>query len=1544
MAADIVFFVEKRARIMIGQTAKETATGTIVWKSKKLSSKAVSGPFGEGALPNGEYKALRAKLLDKTENSYKDKSGNCWMQVFEDVPGTGRTQLGLHPDGGTPGTEGCIGLKDADTSAWYDALFAVSKPGSVAIEVKNAPDVTAKARENRRRTPPAVDRSSRAKPAKRAALESIQSKPFPSARFEVLRADDMLHLGFELTGFTLHGSGKKRELEAGKDAKISVFFDPQHLAEEVQVFANSDPDAPPNANPYAVAVSKPARLDFPVDITSRIPFTLEALLTHCEEKSPSVFSSDELNESADEQAKELYDNTGENDPPLRTAIELPRHLVLQPFPEQTESGAKVEARFDFHPKKLGDLQRSVLWHARLASGGVAVVHDRPADDWACPPLPGAPLNPRPECLALLPEDRRAILEATVADLDKNGKPAPYQAKRPRLLAFTALGAWLDLDATFDGNAPLRRWTHRTTHGRDHYVKVVYDGFLFPIGVRAQYIREVERRIAFRDGAPIARLEKRYFVEIKEPQLDFPADVKTVIPDAGPANDEQWGIQSRRKFGFTRLDFTRHPLRTPPLDPEWSDHVPDASNGELNVRWIRINGKHHLFRLDVTDAENGSIAETGARQLFVRKVDNADAKKKIIAAAKGAYEREKDPSVRTWQFAGQKLALTPPPSGPKNGDANQAQDTARVPIVNVVVGVDVRADTKFHPIINEAAIRLPELDQLIRSGEDAKLALEDVGKQISDRLCPVSEAFSGLAKALAPVVLAFSDSLAQISQVDNALGALVHKYLQDAPVVLAQLRAHWFKTVLDRPLNDTVSEVKTIAGAALDDKIGFVQRSRNLIAQLGAKEGLEEIRRAQAQNLSALEVVVKHSTTAIAPYLGDVNHLKNDIREELRKTISDRAGTVETAKKIAGRIAGDAVAQANDAQTKIEKALELTVLPDILLSPTKVQLNAAKDALVAEVDDLNRRTKGIQDRITSASSEYDRLSAEVQDATNEYKFRIGSLVERSRRYLESVVGTVEDAEAGAINELRSHLDSSARMVASIVASSLSKLDFKQIDPTDKDRSAAIAQVKAAAAIAASVGTTLGEVVTAAQACRDAVLAQPGTVAVMQFYDQYVKKGYVDNPTQLWAQIISSYPVNFDKERLAGLVLPDLQIRGLSRALGPVSSVTNDLGQLFKGNFDPTQFFRDLKLLGGIRLIDVLEKFDFTKELTAVPGLKVTPVKDGDLLVGAKAEFKWTTTKFKRKTGHLFQPAQEGTPESQRTRLSLEVVGNITPGEAKLRSTVTLERFALEFANLLQVQFESISFEADTHSGTKVHPKITGIRLLGDLEFFQKLSERIGSLSNLVPRLGFDAGKILAGFGVRYPEIQAGAFSLSNIGFSVDMHLSLRGEPVSASFAFAERERPFTVAAGLLGGGGFFSIEVEASPRFLRSLELALEFGGVFQFSIVVASGSLFAVGGIYAAYIGGRTVLSAYLRVGGHVDVLGIITISIQLVLSLTYADGKLSGAVQVNVDIEFLFFSVSTSFTVEKTFAGSDSKLLAASSVLVNDIDLKDYQRAFVEL
>ena len=69
-------------------------------------------------------------------------------------------------------------------------------------------------------------------------------------------------------------------------------------------------------------------------------------------------------------------------------------------------------------------------------------------------------------------------------------------------------------------------------------------------------------------------------------------------------------------------------------------------------------------------------------------------------------------------------------------------------------------------------------------------------------------------------------------------------------------------------------------------------------------------------------------------------------------------------------------------------------------------------------------------------------------------------------------------------------------------------------------------------------------------------------------------------------------------------------------------------------------------------------------------------------------------------------------------------------------------------------------------------------------------------------------------------------------------------------------------------------------------------------------------------------LTAYVKASGGVSALGVISVSVELYLALSYQqDGSnscLSGEAEMSIAVHIIFFGFSVGFSVQKTFAGSD--------------------------
>ena len=255
---------------------------------------------------------------------------------------------------------------------------------------------------------------------------------------------------------------------------------------------------------------------------------------------------------------------------------------------------------------------------------------------------------------------------------------------------------------------------------------------------------------------------------------------------------------------------------------------------------------------------------------------------------------------------------------------------------------------------------------------------------------------------------------------------------------------------------------------------------------------------------------------------------------------------------------------------------------------------------------------------------------------------------------------------------------------------------------------------------------------------------------------------------------------------------------------------------------------------------------------------------------------------------------------------------------------LRDFQLEILGAIVLNFDKFTFSAGSNKKLDVNVflKDPAFKFEGDLAFVEGLME-------IIPPGTFGDGPSIdltlappgvhVGYGVTLPPASVGVFSLENIKLGAGLSLPLlTGKPV-VDFAFAERAHPFLLTVSLLGGGGFLHVQLDATG--MKMLEAALEFGANASINLGVASGGVHIMAGIYFSMQidDGKTkaTLQGYLRMGGELSILGIISMSLEFVLSFTYSDGKASGRATLTVAVKVLFFSKSVEISVEKQFGGS---------------------------
>lgn len=322
-------------------------------------------------------------------------------------------------------------------------------------------------------------------------------------------------------------------------------------------------------------------------------------------------------------------------------------------------------------------------------------------------------------------------------------------------------------------------------------------------------------------------------------------------------------------------------------------------------------------------------------------------------------------------------------------------------------------------------------------------------------------------------------------------------------------------------------------------------------------------------------------------------------------------------------------------------------------------------------------------------------------------------------------------------------------------------------------------------------------------------------------------------------------------------------------------------------------------------------------------------------GLNLVLEWST-EIKSTPGNILVPMYPGTADELKKAvlyLKAEVKKKLDLNPPEVNLYGSLSNFVINLigdgsAQFLIIKFNRLAVSATIGQKPNIDPDIEAVEFAGPLTFVNKLKDLIpsgGGAGGVGFSFSFDVQPkgITAQLTITLPNVTVGAFSLQNMSFLMRLTIPFDGRPFTAYFAFCSRESPFRITIMVFGGGGFFGIEI--SPKGVRMLEAAFEFGGNFAFDCGVASGGASVMAGIYykleVKEIDGKDVeqseLTGYFRLTGNLSVLGIIRVSLLFELKLTWkGNGKVFGTATIEVTIEILFISFSVGVTVEKQLKG----------------------------
>jgi hypothetical protein len=369
-----------------------------------------------------------------------------------------------------------------------------------------------------------------------------------------------------------------------------------------------------------------------------------------------------------------------------------------------------------------------------------------------------------------------------------------------------------------------------------------------------------------------------------------------------------------------------------------------------------------------------------------------------------------------------------------------------------------------------------------------------------------------------------------------------------------------------------------------------------------------------------------------------------------------------------------------------------------------------------------------------------------------------------------------------------------------------------------------------------------------------------------------------------------------EKIGALASPSFVATAISAASGPIAAVRLLPG----GQPDPKSLLGEgAKLLG----------FDLRTLIGSVPH---PPRIEQDPYV----KYTWEGIKL-HGVGPLL--ASEAS--------TLDIVSQAGP-EPSTTSTLTNVSLSLPPGTpLLQLDFASLTFSQTGNDPPALKVGKVDAKFKGTLELLSELQKKVG-LGSAVPAIATSGDGVVVRYVLPIPEVACGAFRMSNATFSAAVEIPFRPPGIRVVLGFASKQSPFNLSVLTFGGGGYVrvvlnALEVGNDNLGIEALEASFEFGASLAVNLGIVKAEVHVLGGVTLLSTDGVWMFTGFLRMGGSVNLLGLVSVVIELRLELTY-DGvkkEMWGRATLVVEIDLTL----TSFPVELdsgiwVFAGGEDE------------------------
>ena len=423
-------------------------------------------------------------------------------------------------------------------------------------------------------------------------------------------------------------------------------------------------------------------------------------------------------------------------PDLSTSIEAPTLMYISPnqtndfyhktaisfrdVEEQQITTQILNTQFRvLDPLTTNKGQITELWHTRLGvrlkngkTSGTALPHLRTIRAlWADERIPITRLRKKEISLLwrrwMPTTGKNWYIPHQIMERVLNQLPVPVNN-----LMLTTLGAYLDWHAFFDVPNPqdtwlnIIEWQHIATLGRDHYVKVVEEGYLFPFGHRAALVKITERKFdgqtksaANRQRMYVVVLEKELLYSRNDPEgkfIEFPFQEVRINTNATP------NIDDPQNSTLVKVTNSKNGANT-----TYNFYIDVGGKGfPFDIVATDKEGKEHPFMMPLAFMENSIARDESLMQ-------------KVIQEYRGKQANGFNKAYNEADFHGHEVAFA---EYLVEGDTDFETDMVKFDAQ--IYPVKGEGELKFHPMVKEAKIFVKQINELTGIREPVTITIED----------------------------------------------------------------------------------------------------------------------------------------------------------------------------------------------------------------------------------------------------------------------------------------------------------------------------------------------------------------------------------------------------------------------------------------------------------------------------------------------------------------------------------------------------------------------------------------------------------------------------------------------------------------------------------------------------------------------------------------------------------------------------------------------------------------------------------------------------